>query len=94
MQQVYKNNHTLVPYHEKFFYTHKPDISSLSTKIFMLVKQNEVQQTLMSNLQLSLLFAVTLNAKNKNTLVNVFFLVTTGSRFALSPLGLHFEKAL
>ena len=63
MQQVYKNNHTLVLYHEQFFYTHKPDISSLSTNILLTVKQNEVQQTLMSMFQLSLLSAVTLNAK-------------------------------
>lgn len=68
MQQVYENNHTLVPYHEQFCYTHKPDISSLSTKILLTVKQNEVQQTLMSMFQLSLLFALTLNAKYKKHL--------------------------
>jgi len=50
MQQVYENNHTLVPYHEQFSYTQKPDISSLSTKTLPTIKQNEVQQTLMSML--------------------------------------------
>lgn len=68
MQQVYENNHTLVLYHERFCYTHIPDISSLSTKILLTVKRNEVQQTLMSMFQLSLLFALTLNDKNKKHL--------------------------
>ena len=68
MRKVHENNHTLVPYHEQFFYTHKPDISSLSTNILLMVKENEVQQTLMSVFQLSLQFAVTLNAKNNKYL--------------------------
>jgi len=68
MQQVYENNHTLVPYHEQFFYTYKPDISSLSTNMLLKVKQNEAQQTLISMLQLSMLFAVMFNAKNKKHL--------------------------
>lgn len=68
MQQVYENNHTLVSYHQPFYYTHNPDISSLSTKILLTAKQNETQQTLMSMLQLSLLFAFILNAKNKKLL--------------------------
>lgn len=92
MQQVYENNHTLVPYHEQFYYACNPDISSLSTKILLTFNQNEIQQTLMSMLQLSLLSAFTLNAKNKK-LLSICCSWTTGSQSLCTTTGLALWKS-